>query len=212
MSNPLAKRIRWLFGTIDKLVFIRHGNTAPVPNAQNLDPDEADRLRVLSEKGKQQCEAARKKWFSKLNLSTIYFSSPAKRVHQTADLLFENSKLYKRIDIPKLYLGFNEEGKQYMRKLTYSPLETYFQAGAKECYIEYADSVLQEILDELEKCDKKLYEKKVLPVFCHAVIANLFALRVAEFMGIKDTEKVMKSNLGEVEGILVSPTSITMLQ
>lgn len=192
------------------MVFIRHANAAPLPNASPEraaaphDWKMADQMRPLTPKGQEQCQIAAT-WFAQLNLRGV-ITSPAQRASHTAANMcgFSTSTLALRMVQSVHPAGMNETCESLFETMGYGPLRKFFdKEEGNAAFRDYAGRVCIEMTENIQfACTA---EGDCLAVFGHAVFLNAIALILAEAAGgAQETiDSLLDMDLGETQGILL---------
>eukprot|EP01080_Neovahlkampfia_damariscottae_P006429 gene6429-10437_t len=200
----------------NRVAIIRHGNTNSVSITDQMtfeQKDKADLSRFLSEKGKEQCETASKKYLkSLLPLSNICIVSPAKRCYETKELFLQSIEKncdFKTIEGKFLYPYHknHQKSEELFSKLKYDTLNNYLKHENSIEFLQFGENALNEILKILST--EKPTEGTIL-IFSHAVYSNAIALKLSEILQIDSSSQMIKNvNLGEVEGFLLESDKVT---
>ena len=128
---------------LDFVVFVRHASSAPLragaakraeqPHDWKID----DQMRVLTQKGKDQCAAAA--WFRELDIRAA-LTSPARRASETAMRMTDRTETEEQ-KVGSVYLrmvagvhpaGMSETCETLFETLGYGPLRVFFEAAGGE--------------------------------------------------------------------------------
>ena len=128
---------------LDFVVFVRHASSAPLhagaakraekPHDWKID----DQMRVLTQKGKDQCAAAA--WFRELDVRAA-LTSPARRASETAMRMTDRTETEEQ-KVGSVYLrmvagvhpaGMSEPCEALFETLGYGPLRVFFEAEGGE--------------------------------------------------------------------------------
>ena len=124
---------------LDFVVFVRHASSAPLhagaakraekPHDWKID----DQMRVLTQKGKDQCAAAT--WFRELDVRAA-LTSPARRASETAVRMTDRTETEEQ-KVGSIYLrmvagvhpaGMSEPCEALFETMGYGPLRVFFEA------------------------------------------------------------------------------------
>ena len=124
---------------LDFVVFVRHASSAPLragaakraeqPHDWKID----DQMRVLTQKGKDQCAAAA--WFRELDVRAA-LTSPARRASETAMRMTDRTETEEQ-KVGSIYLrmvagvhpaGMSEPCEALFETMGYGPLRVFFEA------------------------------------------------------------------------------------
>jgi hypothetical protein len=220
---------------ITKLLFLRHGQTAPIPD-KGRDYD-----RVLTDMGRTQANRSGEIFGKNLQ---PYFSpalvSPAPRAMETAQLFLAASSVeeIKLLPIKSLYDGtLQPKGEPLFQKLGYAPLKDYLENendqiknDARLVLGDYAESIIQSIIKTIESSSTppppppttttENNIEKTLLIVAHAIYLPAAALGVASLLLGCDNngssssssslpspsmEIILSTNTKEAEGYLIDP-------
>ena len=125
---------------LDFVLFVRHASSAPLhegaatraekPHDWKID----DQMRVLTQKGKDQCAAAA--WFRELDVRAA-LTSPARRASETAMRMTDRTETEEQ-KVGSIYLrmvagvhpaGMSETCEALFETLGYGPLRVFFEAA-----------------------------------------------------------------------------------
>ena len=198
---------------LDFVVFVRHASSAPLhagaakraekPHDWKID----DQMRVLTQKGKDQCAAAA--WFRELDVRAA-LTSPARRASETAMRMTDRTETEEQ-KVGSIYLrmvagvhpaGMSEPCEALFETLGYGPLRVFFEApGGEDAFQAYGDAVCAELAAAAVPDGPG-----GLAVFGHAVFLNAIAYKVSQAAGASDDAKaaLLDMDLGETQGIRVS--------
>ena len=198
---------------LDFVLFVRHASSAPLhegaakrsekPHDWKID----DQMRVLTQKGKDQCAAAA--WFRGLDVRAA-LTSPARRASETAMRMTDRTETEEQ-KVGSIYLrmvagvhpaGMSEPCEALFETLGYGPLRVFFEAaGGEDAFQAYGDAVCAELAAAAVPAGPG-----GLAVFGHAVFLNAIAYKVAQAAGASDDAKaaLLDMDLGETQGIRVS--------
>ena len=198
---------------LDFVLFVRHASSAPLhagaakraekPHDWKLD----DQMRVLTQKGKDQCAAAT--WFRELDVRAA-LTSPARRASETAVRMTDRTETEEQ-KVGSIYLrmvagvhpaGMSEPCEALFETMGYGPLRVFFEAaGGEDAFQAYGDAVCAELA-----AAAVAEGPGGLAVFGHAVFLNAIAYKVAQAAGASDDAKaaLLDMDLGETQGIRVS--------
>jgi len=175
----------------------------------------SDLSRQLTDEGREQCAAAKKKWFGQYKPFALG-ASEALRAKETRDLIGADSSAVKlcfkslhpsRSNAPNCERMFDSLG--------YASLDKYFKSevDAKKHFAWYGREVCKEIQTILVGYNQPSNGDSLF-IFGHAVFLNAVALSIAGEMGMSEAAKgkITALDLGEAEGIaLVDGTAVTHL-
>jgi len=211
---------------IKRIVLVRHANAtrpdlahdkggpmkAKAEYATPHDWKEADQMRPITEKGKEQCEAARG-WFvsTGLNRGAALVASGARRAVETLQLMGEQreggqaeisivmcTSLHPAGIAPKMEELFDTIG--------YGALQKYHDApdGATAA-ADYAELVCAELADVLRPLGPAAGDIDTVSIFGHAVFLNAVARNCAYWLRVSEADmtRLMSIDLGETEGFLL---------
>jgi hypothetical protein len=196
---------------IGKVVFLRHGKTAPSAGT--------DFERSLTEEGRSQARQAGLVFGRGLN---PYFSkaliSPAPRTTETAEIYLSSADAHATLlPIDILYDGtMQPKGSELFRKIGYAPLSSYLENDNDDIRIpsqlvlgSYANSCVESIIEQvsastLEDASPSNRRFCTLLVVGHAVYLPAAALAVSNLLDCQDSENtILQTNTREAEGYLV---------
>lgn len=200
------------------VVFVRHASSAPLKEGAASRADKPhdwkidDQMRVLTDKGKEQCEAAAASWFGALSIRAA-LCSPARRASETAIRMtaaYETEErkaesVYLRMVVGVHPGGMSEVCESLFDTMGYGPLKSFFDAeGGEAAFQAYADDVSAELEAAIAACEDTGGEG--LAVFGHAVFLNAIAYKVAQAAGASDDAKMalLEMDLGETQGIHIT--------
>ena len=200
---------------LDFVVFVRHASSAPLhagaakraekPHDWKID----DQMRVLTQKGKDQCAAAA--WFRELDVRAA-LTSPARRASETAMRMTDRTETEEQ-KVGSIYLrmvagvhpaGMSETCEALFETLGYGPLRVFFEApGGEDAFQNYGDAVCAELAAAAVPDGPG-----GLAVFGHAVFLNAIAYKVSQAAGASEAAKaaLLDMDLGETEGIRIDLT------
>eukprot|EP00929_Paragymnodinium_shiwhaense_P088457 TRINITY_DN4876_c1_g1_i1.p1 TRINITY_DN4876_c1_g1~~TRINITY_DN4876_c1_g1_i1.p1 ORF type:complete len:461 (+),score=67.37 TRINITY_DN4876_c1_g1_i1:79-1461(+) len=201
---------------LSHIVFVRHANAAPLANECPSRADKPhhwkreDQMRVLTDKGRQQCASA-SGWFTKLPVRSCV-SSPARRASETAvNMLAAVESEEKPAGTVALQMvesvhpaGMSETAETLFETLGYGPLRKFFEAaGGDHAFRDYGDKVCTDLSGALATLPEG--NGSCAAVFGHAVFLNAIALEACIAVGASgDTiEALLDLDLGETQGIFV---------
>lgn len=211
------------------VLFIRHGNTAPNP---------IDTERILTEKGRKQCESAAKTYMKTLpcmELASFAVTSPAVRCIETASLVLAGSPTpIEPVHCPAVYDALLQPGASgIFKKISYAPMSDYLAEGpeVKDILDSYAESVLSEVEKivtaraeaeaeaeaELRKkivgAVERRTSRKTLCVFGHAVYSASVAHMLATQRGLAapSIDAILSYNMQEACGFWVGAEEAKVL-
>ena len=197
---------------LDFVVFVRHASSAPLhegaakraekPHDWKID----DQMRVLTQKGKDQCAAAT--WFRELDVRAA-LTSPARRASETAMRMTDRTEteeqkvgsIYLRMVAGVHQAGMSEPGEALFETMGYGPLRVFFEAeGGEDAFQAYGDAVCAELAAAAVPGGPG-----GLAVFGHAVFLNAIAYKVAQAAGASESMRaaLLDMDLGETEGIRI---------
>ncbi len=201
------------------VVFVRHASSAPLREGAAARADKPhdwkidDQMRVLTDKGKGQCETAARAWFGALSVRAA-LCSPARRASETAMRMTasyeteENKRetVYLRMVEGVHPAGMSETCESLFETMGYGPLRTFFEAeGGEDAFMAYGDAVCAELTSATLTCGDA-GGGGGLAVFGHAVFLNAIAYKVAQAAGASEETKraLLDMDLGETQGIHIS--------
>ena len=214
-NTKSASDIQYAFAksNINRVAFIRHGNTAPA---------DVDFERTLTELGRSQSSIAGASYGTQ-QLYPYYKEAVLKLMEEEADELFVMPQLELH---SKLYDGtMQPEGSRLFRSIGYAPLRQYVQnaneddgASARCILGEYAKTSLDTIWDVVKDHTflvdaAESLEERTLLFFAHAIYLPSAALGFATAIGCRDTnaeeeedtsvDLILDTNTKEAEGYCV---------
>ena len=196
------------------VAFIRHGNT----QAASVDIE-----RVLSERGRLQCEAAASGYMRHLDapLAPLALSSPAVRALETGRLLLGEDGPPPIIPLSQLYDDLLQPSSSAMfSRCGYAPLIDYFadSAESRNLLHTHARTTLDRIAEELEArlpavAGDASPDRSTLCIFGHAMYLPATALRLATLRGheTESTELILNTNTQEASGFIVRRSASSLL-
>eukprot|EP00934_Nitzschia_sp_Nitz4_P007497 Nitzschia sp. Nitz4//scaffold6_size259037//199628//200389//NITZ4_001106-RA/size259037-processed-gene-0.88-mRNA-1//-1//CDS//3329556989//7487//frame0 len=196
---------------IERIAFLRHGNTGPSLSGHDFD-------RFLTFKGQEQVREAALS-FGK-DLKPVYPSvlvSSAPRTMETARIFLDSidtGKDVQRKPVRELYdETMQPEGSALFRTIGYAPLSKYLdnpiekdRETARRLLGDYALVSIQTILDTLgaqTNNDGLDRLPSTLCVVAHAIYLPAAALGVASLLGCQGLELCLTTNTQEAEGYLI---------
>ena len=194
--------------TFDVLV-IRHGNTAPNP---------IDTQRTLTDKGREQAQAARKSYMKALPspMASFALCSPAVRCLETARGVL-GPECPELIEINSIYDALLQPGaKGVFKKLSYAPLSDYLADGPETTAVleEYATQVLNDVGDTVAaRNSAPTPGRQTLCIFGHAVYSGAIAYLLATQRGlpVSSLETILAYNMEEACAFRVGETEAQVL-
>ena len=201
---------------LDFVLFVRHASSAPLHEGAAKRAEKPhdwkadDQMRVLTQKGKDQCAAAT--WFRELDVRAA-LTSPARRASETAMRMTDRTETEEQ-KVGSVYLrmvagvhpaGMSETCEALFETMGYGPLRVFFEAaGGEDAFQAYGDAVCA----ELAAAAVPAGEGGGLAVFGHAVFLNAIAYKVAQAAGASEAMRaaLLDMDLGETEGIRIDLT------
>jgi len=198
---------------INKVAFIRHGNTNKTPTGGN------DFDRQLTDLGRDQARAAGTSYGTGIQpFYTLALCSPAPRCVETAKIFLEAVGIgedqieFMRKEV--LYDGtMQPEGSRLFKKIGYAPLRDYYEDPdlddrmvSHKILGSYGISSLEAIKEVAEDITGQSHSGgKTLLFFAHAVYLPAASFCLASAIGCmgEDLDIVLDTNTKEVEGYLV---------
>eukprot|EP00440_Ansanella_granifera_P005329 gb/GFBE01005782.1/.p1 GENE.gb/GFBE01005782.1/~~gb/GFBE01005782.1/.p1 ORF type:complete len:457 (+),score=64.85 gb/GFBE01005782.1/:1-1371(+) len=205
---------------ITQVLLVRHANAAPLASETPARKDQPhhwkrdDQMRVLTDKGREQCAAA-SEWFTSIPVRTM-ISSPARRASETAvNMAAQIETEEQKVDTLGLRMvesvhpaGMSEICETLFETLGYGPLRKFYEAeGGEAAFRDYGDRVCLDIAAQTTFLGEGV--GSCLAVFGHAVFLNAIALEIclASGCGMESVEQLLDLDLGETQGILVDLAS-----
>lgn len=200
---------------VSKIVFLRHGKTAPKPK-DGLDFD-----RVLTDEGRDQAREAGATFGQEL--LPFYRSilvSPAPRTVETAQLFLQSAETASDrecdiLPVQRLYDGsMQPEGSKLFQKIGYAPLRDYVDSQdandrdiSRQVFGAYSATAMEAIADTILVDPGKEGDtsQSTLWLVGHAVYLSSAALGVASLLDCNSQgiETILSANTKEAEGFLV---------
>mmetsp|Transcript_28182 Transcript_28182/g.42635 ORF Transcript_28182/g.42635 Transcript_28182/m.42635 type:complete len:243 (+) Transcript_28182:164-892(+) len=190
---------------IDKIAFLRHGQTAPASNGVDFD-------RILTDTGREQCRSAGTLFGRRLRpFYSPILVSPAPRTVETTRIFLEASEEttveIKLVD--ELYDGtMQPQGSALFRTLGYAPLRDYLsnpdesiKTDAQRVLGDYAESSVEAIMKSLQQNETKT--STTMWIVAHAIYLPAAALAVGSILRCDGLDVISSTNTKEAEGYLI---------
>lgn len=197
---------------INKVAFIRHGNTNKAPSGRT------DFDRQLTDLGRDQARVAGLSYGVELQpFYPFALCSPAPRCVETAKIFLDAAGVSEEqiefVCNHNLYDGtMQPEGSRLFKKIGYAPLRNYYEDPdeddrrvAHEVLGSYGESSLNAIKEVAHdnEMSKNSDDKSTLLFFAHAVYLPAASLCLASASGCMGEDLCLETNTKEVEGYLV---------
>lgn len=194
---------------LSEVLFVRHANAAPLAGTSPARLDKPhdwkreDQMRVLTDKGREQCLTAQT-WFSTVPMRCL-ISSPARRASETAMGMAASAETLGLRMVEGVHpAGMSETCENLFDSLGYGPLRKFFAAeGGEAGFRDYGRRVTEELSLAIASIGEGA--GTCAAVFGHAVFLNAIALELAQAAGCtaETADSLLDMDLGETQGILV---------
>eukprot|EP01065_Artemidia_motanka_P036461 TRINITY_DN44390_c0_g1_i1.p1 TRINITY_DN44390_c0_g1~~TRINITY_DN44390_c0_g1_i1.p1 ORF type:complete len:213 (+),score=67.47 TRINITY_DN44390_c0_g1_i1:114-752(+) len=201
-----------------RVVLIRHGNTNKPADGSPETLVERDLPRALTDKGREQCAAARAGYWAEVAPRLkVLLHSKAGRCRDTAAELC-GGELPKGIPVRSVDVlygcQFAPEVEAVFAKTGYCSVATFREAGGEQPLRAWEEAAFAECQSVLREClgSTPLADGEVVGVFCHALYTQALMRSFAAAFGVAEAARQHDDvNLQEVEGFEVSAKGVRHL-